>query len=203
MFETSLEPTDYCGCEDIGYLTTRSIPIDLVHGVGKINLVPVYHCRTNSCTEFTIPSNVSRRIDELAEKMETLNSLELDFYWKIATDNPVDILSNSSELTSLQAFLIQIDNREYEDAKVIRIVPEQAVILQSFLDPTEYYILQYEPEHSPAGVWLSLSKFYYDKPDLTYEDFVKLAEEGRSKELGVFTFNETEETLAEEFGTNI
>ncbi len=203
MFETSLEPTDYCGCGDIGYLTTRSIPIDLVHGVGKINQVPVYHCRTNSCTEFMIPSNVSRRLDELAEKMETLNSFELDFYWNIATDNTVDILNNSSELTSLHTFLLQLDNREYEDAKVIHVVPERAVILQSLIDQTEYYILQYEPEHSTSGIWLSLSKVYFDKPDLTYEDFVNLAEEGRSKELGGFTFKETEEALEEEFGNII
>ncbi len=202
MFETSLEPTDYCGCGDVGYLTTRSLPIDLVHGVGKINHVPVYHCQIDSCPEFMIPSKVTQRLDELADKMETQNSSELEFYWKTASDN-TDNLDNTSELASLQAFILRLNNREYEDAKVILIVPEQAVIFQSSLDRTEYFILQYEPEHSLSGIWLSLSKFYCEKPDPTYGDFVNLAEEGLSKELGVFTFNETEETLEEEFGNII
>ncbi|MHB8127011.1 MAG: hypothetical protein ACYDEJ_15505 [Desulfitobacteriaceae bacterium] len=203
MFESSLEPTDYCGCGDVGYLTTRSLSIDLVHGVGKINQVPVYHCRTDSCPEFMIPSNVSRRLDELAEKMENLNSSELKFYWKTTTDNTGDFDNNTIELTRLQAFILQLDNREYEDAKVIFVVPERAVFLQSLLDRTEYYILQYEPEYSPSGIWLSLSKFYYDKPNLTYEDYLNLAEEDLTKELGAFTFEETEESLEEEFGNII
>ncbi len=200
MFEFSLESTDYCGCGDVGYLTTRSLPIDLVHGVGKIHHVPVYHCNTQSCPEFMIPSYVSRRIDELAEKMETQNSSEIEFNWHNAMDNPSDNPDNTNEPSLLEAFTLQLLNREYEDAKVILVVPGQAVLLQSLIDQTEYYILQYEPEHSPSGIWLSLSKFYYDKQDLSYEDFISLAEEGLTKELGFFTFEETEETLEEEFG---
>jgi hypothetical protein len=202
MLDTTLEPTDYCGCGDIGYLITRSLPIDLAHGLGKINKVPVYHCRTESCPEYMIPSNVTRRLDELAEKMETLNSSEIDFSWETDTDTDTDTTEsgNNNELAYLHAFLLQLDNRVYEDAKVILIIPEQAVIFQGLLDHTEYHILQYEPEQNSSGIWLSLSKFYYEKKDLTYQDFLNLAESDLIKQLGVFTYQETEVVLEELFG---
>jgi hypothetical protein len=199
MIDTTLEPTDYCGCGDIGYLTTRSLTIALAYGTGKINKVPVYHCRTESCPEYMIPVNVSRRLDELAEKMETLNSSEINFSWKTDTGT-ADYVNNTDELAYLHAFLLQLDNRVYEDAKVILIIPEQAVIFQGLQDNTEYHILQYEPEHNSSGIWLSLSKFYYEKKDLTYQDYQNLAKSDLVKNLGVFTYQETEEVLEDLFG---
>lgn len=199
MLDTALEPTDFCGCGDIGYLTTRTLPIDLAHGAGKINKVPVYHCRTKSCPEYTIPSNVSRRLDELAEKMEALNSSEIDFSWETDTDTTGNN-NNTNELAYLYAFLLQLDNKVYEDAKVILVIPEQAVIFQGLQDHTEYHILQYEPEQNSSNIWLSLSKFYYEKKDLTYQDYLNLAESDLVKKLGVFTYQETEVVLEEVFG---
>jgi hypothetical protein len=199
MIDTTLEPTDYCGCGDIGYLTTRSLPIDLAHGAGKINKVPIYNCRTKSCQEYMIPFNVSKRLDELAEKMETLNSSEIDFSWETAAGTS-DYVNNTDELTYLHAFLLQLDNRVYEDAKVILIIPEQAVIFQGLQDHTEYHILQYEPEQNSSGIWLSLSKFYYEKKDLTYQDYQNLTESDLVKQLGVFTYQETEAVLEDLFG---
>lgn len=200
MLDTTVAPTDYCGCGDIGYLTTQSLPINLAHGTGKINKVPVYRCRTETCPEYMISSNVSRRLDELAEKMETLNSFEIDFSWETDTDTTESV---NNELTYLYAFLLQLDNNVYEDAKVIIIIPEQAVIFQGLSDPTEYHILQYEPENNSSGIWLSLSKFYYEKKDLTYQDFLNLAELDLIKQLGVFTYQETEVVLEEIFGNII
>ncbi len=197
MSDSTLEPTDYCGCGDIGYLTTKSLPIDLAYGVGKINKVPVYHCRTESCPEYLVSSQVSRRLDELAEKMETSNSYEIDFSWETETD-PTESFNN--ELAYFHAFLLQLDNRVYEDARVILIVPEQAAIFQGIADPTEYHILQFEPEENSSGIWLSLSKFYYEKKELTYQDFLDLAELDLIKQLGVFTYQETEIVLEELFG---
>jgi hypothetical protein len=203
MLDTNLEPTDFCGCGDTGYLTTRSLPIDLAHGLGKINKVPVYHCRTESCPEYVVPSNVSRRLDELAEKMETLNSIEIYFSWETDTNTAAESENNTNKLAYLHAFLLQLDNREYEDAKVILIIPEQAVIFQGLPDHTEYYILQYEPEQNSFDIRLSLSKFYYDKKGLTYKDYLDLVESDLVKKLGVFTYEETEAVLEEVFGSII
>jgi hypothetical protein len=67
MSNDFLEPVDYCGCGDIGYLTTRSLNMDLIQGPVKINKVPVYHCRTAACPEYKIPLKAAHRLDELAE----------------------------------------------------------------------------------------------------------------------------------------
>jgi hypothetical protein len=202
MLDNLLEPVDYCSCGDIGYLTTRSLDIDLLRGTGKIHKVPVYHCQSDSCPKYTVPLNVARRLEELADKMEAEQSQEIDFYWEEATaDNAEN--NSTGKLAYLQAFLLQIEGRVYEDVKAIALVPEQAVIFQSLQDPGEYYILQYEPEQNSPTLWLSLAKFYYDKKNLTLEDYRQLADDGLVKELGIFALEDTEEALEEEFGNII
>ncbi|HWQ89306.1 MAG TPA: hypothetical protein VN374_04975 [Desulfitobacteriaceae bacterium] len=198
MSNNFLEPVDYCGCGDIGYLTTRSLTIALIQGPGKINNVPVYHCRTAACPKYTIPLKVAHRLDELAEIMEAAQNREMNFYWETAVADSED--DNAEKLVCLQAFLLKLEGRVYEDAKSILLIPGQAVIFHSLKDYSEYYILQCDPEENSSALCLSLAKFHHDKKDLTLADFHKLAEEGLVKELGVFAFEDVEEVLEEEFG---
>lgn len=206
--EEIIEPIDTCGCGDIGYLTARRIPIDLVHGVGHVDNVPVYHCRTNSCHEFRLPSVVSRRLDTIAEQMEDEQITETIFTWEtkqnpVKNSHPGPSLSAqpNNDQISLQAFTLQFVNRQYEDARVVQIVPGQAIIFQSLLEDTEYYLLRYEEaDNRTEGIWFSLSKFYYEQPDLTYEDFLEWSEDGHLKELGRIPLNEVEDSLIDEFG---
>lgn len=204
MFDETLEPIDTCGCGDIGYLTTRTIPIDLAHGVGKIHQVPVYHCRSTSCHAFTIPSLVSRRLDEFAEEMEMAQTLEMDYSWEPQHQNQeqsLDPIQRSSEqLPIVQAFTLQFANREYEDTRVLLVVAGQAVIFQSTVEASEYYLLRYEPEIRSTGTWFSFHKFYYEEPEFIYEDFLVWSEDGHLKELGVLALEEVEEALTDEFG---
>ncbi|AET68978.1 hypothetical protein Desor_3489 [Desulfosporosinus orientis DSM 765] len=208
--DNTIKPIDSCGCGDTGYLTLRTIPIDLAHGVGYIENVPVYHCRSASCQEFSFPSVVSRRLDTIAEEMEETQNTHASYSWE---DNGAlnhgtqpevpSSLSQSNTSIPLQAFTLQFVNREYEDAKVVQIVPGEAVFLQSKLEETEYYQLRYEEDPHGEGTWFSLQKFYYDKAYFSYEDFLTWSEDGHLKELGRIPLNEVEDTLLDEFGEEV
>ncbi|MDP4128458.1 MAG: hypothetical protein Q8912_16190 [Bacillota bacterium] len=201
MFDQTIEPIDTCGCGDIGYLTTRTIPIDLNHGVGYIDKVPVYNCRSTNCTEYTLPSIVSRRLEVIAEQMEESLSTEAVYTWEThqapSSMDPFKLTSNQS---LLQAFTLQFSNREYADAHVVLIVPGQAIFFRSTLEDDEYYLLNYEPETHTDGTWFSFHKFYYEQPQLTYEDFIEWSNDGHLKEIGHVILEEVEETLIDEFG---
>jgi hypothetical protein len=189
-----LSPIDLCGCGDNGYLTKRTLPIDLAQGLGHIHQVPVYHCGSEFCDQYTLPSPVVTRIDELAEKMEEQNVNFLDFTWE-------DQSEGSQESAALvEAFIWKYTNRQYEDAKVIFIIPGQSIVFQSRLDDSEYYHLQYL-QKDEKGTWFSFHKFYSDEP-LTVESFLDF-EPSFTKELGFITLDEVEETLLEEFGVVI
>jgi len=121
MFNHELEPLDTCGCGAEGYLTTRNLPVDLLHGVGKLNNVPVYHCQAKTCQEFNIPLEVSRRLDELAEQMEQTKALTLNFSWETNEEAPSAPLNQVSPATLLQAFTLRFRNREYEDWPMVFI----------------------------------------------------------------------------------
>lgn len=206
--DETIEPVDTCGCGDIGYLTARNIPIDLAHGVGCVNNVPVYHCRSTYCQEFTLPSVVSRRLEAIAEQMEETQTLETAYTWEIIqkpAHDPVpkiDLapLHQADDQIPLQVFTLQFVNRQYEDARVVQIVPGQAIIFQSKLEDSEYYLLRYEEDNRTEGIWFSFSKFYYEDSDLTYDDFLEWSEEGYLKELGRITLDEVEDMLIDEFG---
>ena len=200
MFDQTIDPIDSCGCGDIGYLTTRTIPIDLVHGVGRIDNVPVYHCRSTACQEFTLPSIVSRRLEEIAEEMEKLEATETMYTWESQQSWSADPIRRTNEQTHLQAFTLQFGSREYADAHIVLIVPGQAIFFQSTLEYTEYYLLRYEVESRTDGIWFSFLKFYYEEPELTYEDFLAWSEDGHLKEIGLITLEEVEDTLIDEFG---
>jgi len=200
VFDQTIDPIDSCGCGDIGYLTTRTIPIDLVHGVGRIDNVPVYHCRSTACQEFTLPSIVSRRLEEIAEEMEKLEATETMYTWESHQSWSADPIRRTNEQTHLQAFTLQFGSREYADAHIVLIVPGQAIFFQSTLEDTEYYLLRYEAESRTDGIWFSFLKFYYEEPELTYEDFLEWSEDGHLKEIGLITLDEVEDTLIDEFG---
>lgn len=198
MFD-SLEPVDTCGCGDIGYLTTRTIPIDLAHGVGHIDNVPVYHCQAASCNEYTFPPAVSRRLEDIAEEMEQSSSLKATYTWSSRPEEPQATLNHQQII--LEAFTMKFRNRVYEDAQVIFIVPGEAIFLQSRLEDTEFYILRYDENLTKNdSIWFTLFKFYYEEPNLTYEDFVEWSEDGYLKEIGSMAFDEVEDILADEFG---
>jgi len=201
--QDTLEPVQTCGCGDIGYLTARTLPVDLAHGVGTIHHVPVYHCREESCAEYTIPYAVSRRLEELAEQMESSGLDEIEFSWKNGDNKnkgTPSIDGATEQAARIQAFTLKFLNREYEDARVILVVPGENMFLQSNIDPCEYYLLRYEPNAKESGIWFSFSKFYYDEPNLTYESFLNWSEDGYIKELAVLALEEIEETLIDEFG---
>lgn len=204
-----LEPVDVCGCGDEGYLSVRTITIDLAHGVGKLHRVPVYHCRSNACPEYTVPESVSRRLEVLAEEMEAENSLEMEFNWleksqeksqensgdRGATARPKDPLE-----PLVQAFTLKFIDREYEDAQVVFVLPGLAVFLQSRLDPSEFYLLRYAPETHNTGIWFSFAKFYSDQPQVEFESFLTEEPDVYLKELAVLALDEVEDSFSDEFG---
>lgn len=200
MFDQTIDPIDSCGCGDTGYLTTRTVPIDLVHGVGRIDNVPVYHCRSTACQEFTLPPIVSRRLEDIAEEMEKVQSTEGVYTWESHQEQSLDPLQRTNDQTHLQAFTLQFGSREYADAHIVLIVPGQAIFFQSTLEETEYYLLRYEEDSRTDGIWFSFLKFYYEEPELTYEDFLEWSEDGHLKEIGRISLDEVEDTLTDEFG---
>jgi hypothetical protein len=194
LFNETLSPVDECGCGDTGYLNSRTLPIDLIQGVGKILNVPVYSCGNSMCNEYTIPSVVASRLDELAEEMEQNDQMTLDFSWKSKeTENSLDPAT-----ALLQAFIWKFHKRTYEDAKVVLVIPGQTIVLQSTLDSTEYYSVKLL-EEADKGVWFSFSKFYEEDSELTYEKFLEL-DSTCFKEFGTIKLDEVEVTLIEEFG---
>ncbi|MDQ7096094.1 hypothetical protein REC12_21080 [Desulfosporosinus sp. PR] len=194
-----MDPIDVCGCGDIGYLTTRKIPIDLAHGVGYIDNVPVYHCQATSCQEYTLPPEVSRRLEDIAEEMERTQTLKATYTGTSPRESSSGLQNHQQTL--LEAFTLKFRNRVYEDAQVIFVVPGEAVFLQSTLENSEFYVLRYEDDNSGAsGLWFSLSKFYYEEPNLTYEDFLDWSESGYIKEIGRVVIDDVEDTLIDEFG---
>ncbi|EHQ90309.1 hypothetical protein [Desulfosporosinus youngiae] len=210
MFDENetIEPMDTCGCGDIGYLTARTVPIDLAHGVGRIDKVPVYHCRSAYCQEFSLPPVVSRRLETIAEQMEETQATETTYTWQdkeipvqdSGTQPDQTALDQTTDELALQAFTLQFVNRQYEDARVVQIVPGQAILFRSKLEDSEYYLLRYEEDSRTEGIWFSFLKFYYDEPNLTYEDFLEWSEDGHLKELGRIILDEVEDTLIDEFG---
>lgn len=199
MFDQTIEPIDTCGCGDTGYLTTRTVPVDLVHGVGHIENVPIYHCRSKDCQEFTLPSIVARRLDDIAGEMENTLAKEAIYSWVASGEQSLDPLLANNQ-THLQAFTLQFGSREYADAQVALIVPGQAIFFQSTLEETEYYLLRYEEDSRTEGIWFSFLKFYYEEPELTYENFLEWSENGHLKEIGRVSLDEVEDTLTDEFG---
>ncbi len=201
MFDQTIEPIDTCGCGDTGYLTTRTIPIDLNHGVGHIDKVPVYHCRSTDCQEFTLPPLVSRRLEAIAEQMEASLSSETIYTWETHQQaSSLDPFQPTNEQALLQSFTLQFANRTYADAHVVLIIPSQAIFLKSTIEDEEYYLLRYEPEAHTDGTWFSFLKFYYEESELTYEDFLEWSEDGYLKEIGRITLEEVEDALIDEFG---
>lgn len=204
MFDLSIDPVDTCGCGDIGYLTTRTVPIDLANGVGRIENVPVYRCRSTTCEEFTLPTIVARRLDDIAEQMEKTDSTKVVFTWVNHQESSLDPLLKTSRdplsAVHIQAFTLQFVSREYEDAKVVQVIPSHAIFLKSTLEDMEYYLLRYEPESRTEGVLFSFHKFYYEELDFSYEDFLKWSEDGHLKEIGQIPMDEVEDALIDEFG---
>lgn len=195
-----LEPIDTCGCGDTGYLTTRTIPIDLAHGVGKIHHVPVYHCKSDSCPEYTIPPEVSRYLEDLAEKMEAALLTEIEYDGKSAPDVQNNLAKKNAQLSLVQAFTLKFINREYEDTHVTFVIPGEAIFFQNIIDKTENYVLRYQPDLNRNTILFSLAKFYYDVPNLTYENFLDWSQDGHVKELAVLSLDEVEDALLDEFG---
>ena len=198
-----LDPIDSCGCGDTGYLTTRSLPIDLAHGVGTVHNVPIYHCQNPDCHDYTLPSSVSRRLEEIAEAMELDQSVEKAFSWPKSEDpsTSLDPLRQANTQESiLQAFTLQLTSREYEGGKVMLVIPGQAVFIQSKDDREEYFALRYEPDISLESIHFSFSKFYTAEPLASPDDFLSLEKEGQTKELAVLKMEDIEEALTEVLG---
>ncbi|SHN81994.1 hypothetical protein SAMN02745215_03709 [Desulfitobacterium chlororespirans DSM 11544] len=193
MLNDTLSPVDQCGCGDTGYLTSRTLPIALDHGAGKVINVPVYSCGSSMCDEYRIPSAVASRLDELAEEMEAKGVLVMAFSWEAS---PEDTLGYQDSLS--QGFIWKFQNRSYEDARVLFVINGDTLVLQSKLDPTEYYLLK-RLEESKDGVFFSFSKFIEEDEELTYEKYIEL-EPSFQKELGVVKMEEVEDMLSEEFG---
>lgn len=202
MFEDqTIESINTCGCGDTGYLTTRTIPIDLNHGVGYIAKVPVYHCRSTDCPKYTLPSAVSRRLEVIAEQMEEALSTEAVYTWETSSNSEsLDPMNLPNKQALLEMFTLQFANRQYTDAHVMLIIPGQAIFLHSNLDAEEYYLLHYEPDAHTDKLWFSFFKFYYEKSELTYEDFLQWSENGHLKELGRVTLEDVDDALIDEFG---
>lgn len=194
MFDETLSPVDICGCGDTGYLTSRTLPIALNHGPGKVLKVPVYSCGSSMCDEYTIPSSVASRLDVIAEEMEETQLLTQEFSWKsLESDKAIDA---TTALT--QAFTWKFLHRAYEDAHVILVIPGETILLQSRIDPTEYFTLTHLSE-AENGVLFSFSKFFEEDSELTYEKYLEL-EPQFLKELGTLKMDEVEDALLEEFG---
>ncbi|NMA69638.1 MAG: hypothetical protein GX958_09495 [Desulfitobacterium sp.] len=193
MSKESLSPVDQCGCGDIGYLTSRTITVPLAHGVGKVHHVPVYSCNSSWCDEYTIPSSISSRLDDLAEKMEAQNLITADFSGPSLEEKKEDLLSSL-----IEGFIWKFKNRTYEDAQVVLIIPGEVIVLQSSIDPSEYYTLK-PLEDDKEGIIFIFEKFYADIKEMTYEEYLTL-EPIFSKELGAMKIDEVEDALIEEFG---
>ncbi len=193
LLNDTLSPVDQCGCGDTGYLTSRTLPIALDHGAGKVINVPVYSCGSSMCDEYRIPSAVASRLDELAEEMEAKGILSMAFSWGASQE---DTLGYQDSLS--QGFIWKFQNRSYEDARVLFVIDGDTLVLQSKLDPTEYYLLK-RLEESKEGVFFSFSKFIEEDEELTYEKYIVL-EPSFQKELGVVKMEEVEDMLREEFG---
>lgn len=189
-----LSPIDLCGCGNTGYLTERMIPVDLAQGLGHIHHVPSYQCGSELCDQYTLPSPVVARIDDLADIMEQKNLNSIAFYWEDQENG------SQNSLSLLEAFLWKFPRREYEDAVVIFVIPGQSVVFQSQLDDTEYYQLKYL-QNDEKGTLFSFFKFYSDEP-LTAEEFPEY-EPTYIKELGVLALDDVEDTLLETFGSLI
>jgi len=200
VFEQMLDPIDTCGCGDTGYLTTRTIPVDLAHGVGHIANVPIYHCRSKTCQEFTLPQIAARRLDALSEEMENAQTTEAVYTWVDGRGQSHDPLQRANNQTHMQAFTLQFGGREYTDAHVVLIVPGLEIFFHSTLEQTEYYLLRLEEDKRTEEIWFSFLKFYYEEPELTYENFLEWSEDGHLKEIGKVTLEEVEDTLIGEFG---
>lgn len=202
LLDQSIDPVDTCGCGDIGYLTTRTVPINLSDGVGHIENVPVYRCRTKDCGEFTIPTIVAHRLDDIAEQMEMTHLTKLVFTWVNPQELSISPLTSHDPFSEvhIQAFTLQFVSREYEDARVILVIPSQAIFFKSFLEDAEYYLLRYEPESRTERVLFSFYKFYYEDPNFSYEDFLIWSTDGQLKEIGQITMDEVEDALIDEFG---
>jgi hypothetical protein len=200
VFEQTIEPIDSCGCGDTGYLTIRTIPIDLAHGVGQIDNVPVYHCRSTACQEFTLPHIVLLRLEEIADEMEKNQLTQADYMWKPQQEQSLNTLQQSIQQTLLQAFTLQFSGREYADAHIALIIPGREIFFHSTLEDTEYYLLRYEENLQTPEIWFSFFKFFYEEPSFTYENFLKWSEDGYIKEIGRITLEEVEYTLIDEFG---
>jgi hypothetical protein len=194
LFNEDLSPVDFCGCGDTGYLTSRTLPIDLIHGAGKVLKVPVYSCGDSLCDQYAIPSIVATQLDKLAEEMEQSGQFTVEFSWKNSINGKT--IDPTTALT--QAFTWKFLHRVYEDAKVILVIPGETILLQRKIDPTEYFAITHLPEQD-NGVWFSFSKFFEEDTDLTYEKYLEL-DPGFSKELGVLKLDEVEDALVEEFG---
>lgn len=194
MINETLSPVDQCGCGDTGYLSSRDISIALNHGAGKVINVPVYSCDSSMCDEYTIPSEVASRLDEIAEEMEATGHSSVVFTWESTKNKEAP-----DYLTSLiQGFVWKFHRRAYEDAQVVLVINGNTVILQSKLDPTEYYTLKHL-EESKDGIHFSFSKIYTEDEDLTYEKYLDL-DPSFHKELGTLKMEEVEDILIEEFG---
>jgi len=200
VFDQTLDPIDTCGCGDTGYLTTRRVPVDLVHGVGHIENVPIYHCRSKNCPEFTLPPIVARRVDTIAEEMESTALTESVFSWVAPPNQTFDPLLRANDQSHLQAFTLQFSGREYADAHVVLVAPGQAVFFQSTIEETEYYLLRLEEDKRSEEIWFSFLKFYSDEAFLTFENFLEWSEDGHLKEIGRITLDEVEDALIDEFG---
>lgn len=202
-----LEPIDVCGCGDQGFLTTRPVPIDLRHGVGQVLKVPVYHCRSSLCSQYSLPLEVSRRLDDLAEEMEDRQILETDFSWPAEDKKPMSetptqpLLGTTADKDALvQAFTLQFTRREYDDARVVLIVPGEAVFFQSTVDESEHHLLRFEPETRQQGIWFTFFKFYKDDPSLDLTTLLSGDSEVYMKELGALVLEEVEDALTDTFG---
>ncbi|HVJ49513.1 hypothetical protein [Desulfitobacterium sp.] len=185
-----LSPIDLCGCGDTGYLSKRTIPIDLAQGLGHIHQVPIYHCGSKLCDQYTLPSLVVSRIDDLADIMEEKGLQSLEFYWE-DQEGPQDFSS------LVESLIGRLSNHKYEDVIVIFVLPGQSIVFQSQQDSSEFYQLKYL-QKDDKGTWFSFLKFYSEEP-LTVEEFPEY-EPTYVKELGVIAIDEVEDALNDEFG---
>jgi len=204
LLPNTLSPVDQCGCGDTGYLTSRTLPIALNHGVGKVVDVPVYACNNSLCDKYNLPAIVASRLDEIADDMEAKGLLSAKFSWSTASeaqasDDQVETKDKADFKESLvEGFVWSFHQRNYEDAKVILVLHGDTVVLQSKLDPTEYYVLK-RMEESREGIFFSFSKFFEDDTELTYEKYIAL-EPSFQKLLGTIKLEEVEDIFIDEFG---
>jgi len=147
-----------------------------------------------------LPPIVARRLDDIEEDMENNQATDAVYTWMAHGGQSLDPDQRDDAQTTLQAFTLQFGSREYADAHVVLIVPGHAIFLHSTLEDTEYYLLRYEEDRHSEETWFSFMKFYYEEPELTYDDFLEWSEDGHLKEIGRVTLEEVEDTLTDEFG---